>query len=155
MCVVFNNVSKHSYSTKEAIKYGLLEAVNTAVNESANSLDSENELVQEEVTSDEYGNIYKENLIEALEEFYKDSMSRAEIVAHVEDLFPTANFYFFQMREGEDDMMKEYTQIEKFIADNIDTPRMSILSGRLEPVHLQRKERDIMVNGMQETIQKC
>ena len=59
------------------------------------------------------------------------------------------------MSNDEAEMKQEWAQMEKFIDDNINSPRLYIKSGLLEPMHLQQKERDILVNGMTETMNKC
>ena len=42
-------------------------------------------------------------------------------------------------------MRLEWAQMEDFIEDNIKTPRVFIQLGLFEPVHLQFKERDILI----------
>ena len=58
------------------------------------------------------------------------------------------------MREDEKEMKQEWAQIEKYIQDNINHKRVYIKSGLLEPVHLLQKEREILINGMKETMEK-
>jgi len=58
------------------------------------------------------------------------------------------------MREDPAEMKQEWGQIESYIQDNIDHKRVYIKSGLLEPVHLMQKEREILVNGMKETMEK-
>ena len=52
-------------------------------------------------------------------------------------------------------MKWEWQNMEQFLEDNIEAPRMFMKSGELEPVHLTAKERNIMVKGMEETMEKA
>ena len=135
MCVVFNNVSKHPHKQRASFQYGMTDQIENKVN-------------QEEVRWDEYVTIYKDALKEALEEFYQNAMEHEFIVDLIEILFPRKNFYFYQIREDEEEIKLEQAQIETFIRDNINAPRVYIESGILEPVHLSLKESGIMITGM-------
>ena len=52
-------------------------------------------------------------------------------------------------------MSQERTQIEKFVSDSIDSPRLYIKSGKFEPVHMKKPEREILVNQMQDLMKIC
>ncbi len=52
-------------------------------------------------------------------------------------------------------MKLEWKEMEAFVADCINSPRLYIKNGLLEPVHLQEVERKILVENMQESLQKC
>ena len=45
-------------------------------------------------------------------------------------------------------MKLEWKEMEAFVADCINSPRLYIKKGLLEPVHLQEVERKILVEGM-------
>ena len=45
--------------------------------------------------------------------------------------------------------------MELFLNDNINHKRYYIKEGLLEPVHLGLKERDILMHGIQQAMQKC
>ena len=51
-------------------------------------------------------------------------------------------------------MLEEWAQIEKFIRDSLKKPHYYIVDGMFEPARLSQKERDILVKGMEDTLQK-
>ena len=51
-------------------------------------------------------------------------------------------------------MILEWAQMEHFLEDCINAPRLFIKSGELEPVHLSQKERDILIKGMEDMMMK-
>ena len=59
------------------------------------------------------------------------------------------------MREDAKEMQLEWNQVEHFLDDSLESPRLFIKSGQLEPMHLSQKERDILVKGMEEMMIKC
>ena len=118
ICVVFNNVSKVHHAKKAAPKYG--------TNKQEDKEDKEAEL---DVKWDQYIPLYRDLLIEVLEENYKESLTKDFIVERIGKLFPDDNFYFYQMRDNEDEMILEWAQIEKFIEDNLIRPSFYIKSG--------------------------
>ena len=52
-------------------------------------------------------------------------------------------------------MQKEWKEMEKFIKDCIQSPQLYVKSGLIEPVHLLEVERKILIEGMQESLNKC
>ena len=66
----------------------------------------------------------------------------------VERLFPDENFYFYQIRESKDEMVKELAQAEKFIKDTIASPRFYVKSGEIEAVHLKKSESAILMKNV-------
>ena len=51
-------------------------------------------------------------------------------------------------------MAEEWAQVEQFIRESLKKPHYYISDGMLEPVRLSQKERDILVKGMEDTLQK-
>ena len=51
-------------------------------------------------------------------------------------------------------MEEEWAQVEKFIKDSLKKPHYYIFDGMLEPVRLSQKERDILVKGFEDTLNK-
>ena len=142
LCVIFNNVSKISHPKKTVHKYG-------------NRINGEEEKEESQVTWSEYIVLYRNLLIEVLVETYKESLKPAFIKERIKLLFPDDNFCFYQMREDAKEMQLEWEQVEHFLDDCLESPRLFIKSGQLEPMHLSQKERDILVKGMEEMMIKC
>ena len=63
----------------------------------------------------------------------------------ITELLPDDNFYFFKLKSSKKEMQQERTQIEDFVRDSIASPRLYIKSGKFEPVHMKKPERDILV----------
>ena len=59
------------------------------------------------------------------------------------------------MRASKKEMALERTEIEKFVRDSIEAPRLYIKSGKFEPVHMKKPEREIYVNQIQDMMRTC
>ena len=51
--------------------------------------------------------------------------------------------------------VKEWQQMEAYIEDNLASPKFYLKSGVLEPVHLNLEERNILVSGLEDTMNRC
>ena len=49
-------------------------------------------------------------------------------------------------------MEAEWGELKRFVDDNIKAPSLYVKSGKIEPVHLKKREREQLVNGMVQTL---
>ena len=107
------------------------------------------------LTWKQYIQQYRDSLLNTLENHYKNKVTKEFLVERVLKLFPDENFYFFQLKDNPEDQKNEWPQLEALLNDNIKSKRYFIADGLLEPVHLSLKERDILIEGIIQTMKKC
>ena len=154
LCVIFNNVSKFPHPKKKAQKYYEVQSEDSADEETKEEI-ADDETTTNQVHWEDYVQIFLKQIIEEVKALHGDKSDSTFIKQRIMNLFPKENFYFYQIREDEAENEKEWSQMELFLDENINTRKFFIKSGLLEAVHLQVKEREIMVKGMEEMMAKC
>ena len=110
---------------------------------------------EEEVTFEEFIETFKTMLLVMLKGQYKEYMSDEFIEERVAQLFPDSNFYCYKMKDKTEDMAFEWAQIEQLVVDGLNSPSLFIKSGQFEPQHSTITERDILISGIETTMNDC
>ena len=61
-----------------------------------------------------------------LDNHYKGKLKHDFLKDRVAYFFPNENFYFFQLKDNDEDQAKEWPQLEAFLKDNIASKRYFI-----------------------------
>ena len=147
ICILFNNVSKFS-SYKE--KNDDSESEGQSVEEVGEQTSQSDYIPHEAFITQ-----YRDLLFERAKILYKELNNDQFLQERIEALFPDSNFYFYKIRTSKKEIALERTEIEKFVRDSIAAPRLYIKSGKFEPVHMKKPEREILVNQMQDMMKTC
>ena len=57
---------------------------------------------------------------------YQEAFDELYLKERIEKLLPDRNFYFFQIKETEDEQKQEFLEIQRFLNDSVKCPQVYI-----------------------------
>ena len=82
-----------------------------------------------------------------------DPLKLKEIEDKIKRIFPSGNFYFYNMLGEKPE--EEDEEIKKLIINSMNSSKYYITKGNLEPIHHQEKERAHIIQTMQDILLRC
>ena len=89
-------------------------------------------------------------LLDVVKLQYKEYSDDKFIETRIEKLFPKCNFYCYKKKDRNNAF--EWAQIEQLVVDSLNSPSLYIKKGLFEPQHSTIKERDILSQGIENTL---